>query len=123
MLWILTLPVCDPSAQILNVLIHLLTRYRVLCVKGTAIYIFFTLFYNEGEQVTVNTECHFTLDNEPPVFFNHTGDPTIPPKTKRDYQALVFSKAGLESVPHHMKISMSDVSYHVFLSFDFAQYT
>ncbi|EKM82398.1 hypothetical protein AGABI1DRAFT_68007 [Agaricus bisporus var. burnettii JB137-S8] len=91
--------------------------------NGTAIYIFFTLFYNEGEQVTVNTECNFTLDNESPVFFNHSGDPTVPAQKKRDYHTLVFSKTGLEYKPHRMLISMSDVTYHVFLSFDYAQYT
>ncbi|XP_006457838.1 hypothetical protein AGABI2DRAFT_176416 [Agaricus bisporus var. bisporus H97] len=91
--------------------------------NGTAIYIFFTLFYNEGEVVTVNTECNFTVDNEPPIFFSHSGDPTVPAHAKRDYQVPVFSKEGLEYKPHHMRISMSDVTYHVFLSFDYAQYT
>jgi hypothetical protein len=96
---------------------------QLISVIGTAIYIYFTLFYNEGNGTTVNTECNFTIDNEPPVFFNHTGDPTIPASTKRDYRALVFSKAGLEYKPHHMQIRMSDVPYHVFLSFDYAEYT
>ncbi|KAF9447862.1 hypothetical protein P691DRAFT_670592 [Macrolepiota fuliginosa MF-IS2] len=91
--------------------------------NGTAIYIFFTLFYNEGNGVTVNTECNFTVDSEPAVFFNHTGDPTKPANQVRDYKALVFSRTGLTLESHHMKISMSDVSYHVFLSFDYAMYT
>jgi hypothetical protein len=96
---------------------------HLISVVGTAIYVFFTLFYNEGQEVTVNTECNFTLDNGAPVFFNHSGDPTVPPFTKRDYQVLVFSQAGLEDKPHHMRISMLDVPYHVFLSFDYALYT
>jgi hypothetical protein len=94
-----------------------------MSVIGTAIYIFFTLFYNEGPGITVSTECNFTLDNEAPVFFNHSGDPTAPVSKKRDYQTPVFGRTGLEYKPHHMQISMSDVPYHVFLSFDYALYT
>lgn len=89
---------------------------------GTDIYVYFTLFYNEGNQITVNTECNFTVDNGDRVFFNHSGDPTRTLHS-RDYNSLVYSRTDLTPGKHHMTISMSDVSYHVFLSFDYAVYT
>ncbi|KXN91404.1 hypothetical protein AN958_00666 [Leucoagaricus sp. SymC.cos] len=90
---------------------------------GTAIYIFFTLFENEGVGVTVNTECNFTIDGGPPAFFNHSGDPTKPVGSGRQYGVPVFNQTGLEQEQHHIQIKMSDVNYHVFLSFDRAIYT
>ncbi|KAF5358147.1 hypothetical protein D9756_001313 [Leucocoprinus leucothites] len=88
---------------------------------GTAIYIFFTLFNFEGEGITVNTECNFTLNREHVGYFKHIGDNSLPYQTK--FQALVFNKTDLEPREHNMLISVSGVPYHVYLNFDYAIYT
>lgn len=90
---------------------------------GTAVYIFFTLFENEGDGVAVQTECNFTIDGEHVGYFNHPGDPTQPYQGGRQYQVPVFGRDGLEQKPHLMTISMADVPYNIFLSFDYAIYT
>ncbi|KAJ3576889.1 hypothetical protein NP233_g113 [Leucocoprinus birnbaumii] len=90
---------------------------------GTAIYIFFTLFENEGDQITVNTECNFTIDGSYAGYFNHQGDPSKPFRSGQQYGVPVFSMRGLEQKNHSMTIYMADVDYHTFLSFDYATYT
>ncbi|KAJ3567724.1 hypothetical protein NP233_g6184 [Leucocoprinus birnbaumii] len=89
--------------------------------NGTAVYIYFTLFNFEGDEVTVNTECNFTLDGQHVGYFSHTGDSSK--KHVREYQVPVFSMGGLDHVIHQMMISMSGVSYRLYLSFDYAMYT
>ncbi|KAF5358005.1 hypothetical protein D9756_001283 [Leucocoprinus leucothites] len=90
---------------------------------GTAIYIFFALFENEGPGVTVKTECNFVIDGEHVGYFNHSGDSSRKIGKGRQYQVPVFSRSGLKQERHSMTIYMADVDYNTFLSFDYAIYT
>ncbi|KIK62903.1 hypothetical protein GYMLUDRAFT_164227 [Collybiopsis luxurians FD-317 M1] len=88
---------------------------------GTAIYIFFILANAPPPGFIATTAANFTLDGSIVGTFGHGPDPTAP-----DFQfnALVFSAAGLENATHEMVISTSGLTDEkIWVNFDYALYT
>lgn len=96
---------------------------NTICFTGTAIYVFFILANNPGPQhpfTITETAANFTLDNEPPVLFQH-----VPNNLTEEmlYNQLVFQQTNLESTQHLLIISVSGIQRPVWVNFDYAIYT
>ncbi|KAF6763708.1 hypothetical protein DFP72DRAFT_1059764 [Ephemerocybe angulata] len=86
---------------------------------GTALYVYTTLANNCGEGITTLMETNFTIDDSPPVFFQHKPDMTT---TDFSYQFLAFSREGLEHRTHTFSAVTNGPKYDIYLNFDYAMY-
>ncbi|KAF5334532.1 hypothetical protein D9611_013813 [Ephemerocybe angulata] len=88
---------------------------------GTALYVYLTLANNCcGDGVTTLTEANFTVDDWPPLFYQHQPDMTT---TEFAYQQLAFSQTGLEHKEHTFTGVIDGPKYGIYLNFDYAIYT
>ncbi|CAA7270986.1 unnamed protein product [Cyclocybe aegerita] len=87
--------------------------------NGTAIWVFFINANNAGPAVTTRTIANFTMDNGPPVLYEHVPDPM---KTEVDFDVPAYSRDGLNSTQHRLVISaFGDTD--VYVNFDYAIYS
>ncbi|KAF9014181.1 hypothetical protein BDQ17DRAFT_1419087 [Cyathus striatus] len=88
--------------------------------EGTAIYVYFILANNHGDDITTITMANFTIDGKMVGTFAHAPD-----YTANDilFNQLVFSKTDLPNGNHKLVISISDIDFKVFVNFDYAIYT
>ena len=89
-------------------------------IIGTAIYVFFVLFNNNGNGADTLTEANFTVDGNSPVLFQHVPNMAI---TDVLFNQMVFHQQGLENTQHTLVISTAGVNYDVYVNFDYAIYT